>query len=61
MAQRTRDWNKGLANDFKDATFARAFVNAALDDGVPIQQLIRKLAVLNRGASADKASDAKRH
>jgi DNA-binding phage protein len=43
MARRTRDWNKGLANDFKDTTFVRAFINAALDEGIPIQQVLRKL------------------
>jgi len=43
MARRTRDWNKGLANDFKDTAFVRAFVNAALDEGVPIQQVLRKV------------------
>ncbi|HET8761617.1 MAG TPA: hypothetical protein VFN94_11130 [Nitrospiria bacterium] len=61
MARRTRDWNKGLANDLKDTTFMRAFINASLDEGVPVQQVIRKLAVLNRGVRADKASDAKGH
>ncbi len=43
MARRTQDWNKGLANDFKDTTFVRAFINAALDEGIPIQQVLRKL------------------
>ncbi len=43
MAGRTRDWNKGLADDFKDAAFVRAFINAALDEGIPIQQVLRKL------------------
>jgi hypothetical protein len=43
MARSTRDWNKGLANDLKDTTFMRAFINASLDEGVPIQQVLRKL------------------
>lgn len=43
MAQRTRDWNKGLAHDFEDLTFVREFVNAALDEGIPIQGVLRKL------------------
>jgi DNA-binding phage protein len=43
MARRTREWNKGLASDFKDTTFVRAFINAALDEGIPIQQVLRKL------------------
>lgn len=43
MARRTRDWNKGLATDFKDSTFVREFINAALDEGVPIQDVLRKL------------------
>jgi hypothetical protein len=42
MGRSTRDWNKGLANDLKDATFMRAFINASLDEGVPIQQVLRK-------------------
>ena len=43
MARRTQDWNKGLANDLKDTAFMRAFINASLDEGVPIQQVLRKL------------------
>ena len=43
MARRTQDWNRGLANDFKDSTFVREFINAALDEGVPIQDVLRKL------------------
>ncbi len=43
MARRTRDWNKGLAHDFKDSSFVREFVNAALDEGVSIQEVLRKL------------------
>lgn len=43
MAQRTQDWNKGLVHDFKDSTFVKEFINAALDEGVPIQDVLRKL------------------
>jgi len=43
MARRTRDWNKGLASDLKNATFVREFINAALDEGVPVQEVLRKL------------------
>ncbi len=43
MARRTQDWNRGLANDFKDSTFVREFINAALDEGIPIQDVLRKL------------------
>ena len=43
MARRTQDWNKGLANDFKDSTFVREFINAALDEGIPIQEVLHKL------------------
>lgn len=46
MARQTRDWNKGLANDLTDTAFMRAFINASFDEGVPIQEVLRKLNVV---------------
>ena len=43
MARRTQDWNRGLANDLGEPTFRREFINAALEEGVPIQDVLRKL------------------
>ena len=37
MARRSRDWNEGLAQDLRDQEFAREFLLAAMDEGVPIQ------------------------
>lgn len=42
MARRSRDWNKGLAEDLRDDRFARAFLLAAVDEGVPLQQALAK-------------------
>ena len=43
MARRSRDWNDGLAEDLKDKTFAREFLAAAVEDGVPLQQALAKV------------------
>ena len=43
MARRTRDWNEGLAEDLRDKAFAREFLTAAVDDGVPLQQALAKV------------------
>ncbi len=43
MARRSRDWNKGLAEDLKDPAFAREFLLAAIDDGVPLPQALGKV------------------
>ncbi len=34
MARRSRDWNTGVAQDLRDAEFARQFLLAAIDEGV---------------------------
>lgn len=39
----TRDWNEGLAQDLRDAEFARDFLLAAMDEDVPIQTALRKV------------------
>jgi len=43
MARRSRDWNEGLAEDLKDKAFAREFLSAAVEDGVPLQQALAKI------------------
>lgn len=43
MARRSRDWNEGLARDLQDRSFAREFLLAAVDEGVPIQQALAKV------------------
>ena len=43
MARRSRDWNKDLALDLRDAEFAREFLLAAIDDGVSVQRALGKV------------------
>ena len=43
MARRRRDWNAGLARDLQDQKFAREFLLAAIDEGVPIQAALAKV------------------
>jgi len=43
MARRSRDWNEGLAHDLRDQEFARAFLLAAMDEGVEIQIALGKV------------------
>lgn len=43
MARRSRDWNEGLAEDLKNAKFAREFLAAAVEDGVPLQEALGKV------------------
>ena len=43
MPRRSRDWNEGLAQDLRDPEFARAFLLAAVDEGVPIQTALGKM------------------
>jgi DNA-binding phage protein len=43
MARRSRDWNEGLAEDLRDATFAREFLAAAVEDGVPLKMALAKV------------------
>jgi len=37
MTKRSRDWNEGLAEDLQDPEFARQFLTAAVEDGVPLK------------------------
>ncbi len=43
MARRSEDWNVGLAEDLRDATFAREFLLAAIDEGVDLQIALGKV------------------
>src|SRR4029077_18746564 len=40
---RTKDWNEGLARDLHEREFAREFLLAAMDEGVPIQIALGKV------------------
>lgn len=48
MTRRSEDWNEGLARDLQDPTFAREFLSAAVEDGVPLQVALGK-AIRARG------------
>ena len=43
MARRSRDWNFGLAQDLQNQDFAREFLLAAIEGGVPIQAALAKV------------------
>ena len=43
MARRHEDWNVGLAEDLRDRQFAREFLLAAIDEGVPLQVALSKV------------------
>ncbi len=43
MARRTKDWNKGLAQDLKDQEFAREFLLAAIEEGIDLQHALGKV------------------
>ena len=43
MARRSKDWNTGLAKDLRDPKFAREFLMAAMEEGVPIQVALGKV------------------
>lgn len=60
MARRSRDWNVGLAEDLRDQQFARQFLLAAIDDGVPLQvalgKVVRAMGVKEFAAKVRMAS-----
>lgn len=60
MARRSRDWNEGLAEDLRDQTFAREFLLAAVEEGIPIQaalaKTVRAIGVKEFAASLGMAS-----
>ena len=60
MARRSRDWNIGLAEDLRDQKFAREFLLAAIDEGVPLQvalgKVVRAMGVKEFAAKVGMAS-----
>ena len=59
MARRSRDWNEGLARDLRDPAFAQAFLLAAIEEDVSLQQalgkVIRAMGVKEFAAKIDMA------
>ncbi len=43
MARRSKDWNHGLARDLRNPEFARRFLLAAIEEGVPLQHALAKV------------------
>ena len=43
MARRSKDWNVGLAEDLRDQAFAREFLLASIEEGVPLQVALGKV------------------
>ena len=43
MANRSKDWNEGLARDLQDPSFARDFLLAAVEEGVAVQEALGKV------------------
>lgn len=42
MTRRSKDWNEGLSADLKDPEFAREFILAAIEDGMPLKTVLAK-------------------
>ena len=43
MARRSKGWNEGLARDLRDPVFAQQFLLAAVEEGIPVQQVLAKV------------------
>lgn len=43
MARRSVDWNEGLAQDLRKPGFAREFLLASVDEGLPLQMALGKI------------------
>jgi len=43
VARGSKNWNRGLVRDLRNPEFARKFLVAAVEDGVPFQQAIGKV------------------
>ena len=43
MARRSEDWNIDLAKRLRNSVFARAFLLAAIDEGLTLQQALAKV------------------
>lgn len=60
MTRRTKDWNVGLAEDLRNPEFAKEFLLASIDEGMPIQvtlgKVIRLMGVKEFSAKTGMAS-----
>ena len=60
MARRSKDWNEGLARDLQDLEFAREFLMAAIEEGIPLQialgKVIRAMGVKEFASIVNMAS-----
>ncbi len=43
MSRRSTDWNNGLAKDLKNLEFAQQFIQASLEEGIPLQAVLGKV------------------
>ena len=43
MSKRTQDWNESLAKDLKSKRFAQQFILSAQDEGLALQEILRKV------------------
>jgi DNA-binding phage protein len=43
MARRSKDWNEDLAEDLKDPAFAREFLTASVEEGIPLKVALAKV------------------
>jgi DNA-binding phage protein len=43
VARRSRDRNEGLARDLRDTEFAREFILAGIEEGIPLPAILAKL------------------
>jgi DNA-binding phage protein len=60
MARRSKDWNLGLSQDLRDPAFAREFLLASIEEGVPLQiavgKVVRAMGVKEFAAKVKMAS-----
>jgi DNA-binding phage protein len=60
VARRSEDWNVGLAQDLRNPQFAREFLLAAAEEGIPVQvalgKAIRAMGVKEFAAKVRMAS-----
>lgn len=43
MARRSRDWSIGLAEELRNPDYAREFLLACIDEGIPVQKALAKV------------------
>ena len=43
MSKRSKDWNEGLAEDLRSPLVVQEFVQAALDEGISLQEVLGKI------------------